>query len=143
MNTPDAAPTHDMLRQVEEGAVDALSAIGMAIAHGIVLGMNIARIASVDGKTIAPGVALFLPGLPPEIEGEPGGPIRKLELTIPRDGANFMGLLARAGNFCHGILCKAQEQGHDMNDYFQAKAEIEKCRRNAKPKIILPRHGRN
>lgn len=143
MNTPDQAPTHEMLRKVEEGAVDALAAIGMAIAHGIVLGVNISRIESEDKKSVAPGVALFIPGLPAEIEGEPDGPIRKLYLTIPRDGHNFMGLLNAAGEFCHGMLCKAQQQGHNMEDYFASKAEIEKCRRNAKPRIILPKSGRN
>ncbi len=143
MNTPDQAPTHEMLREVEEKAIDALAAIGMAVAHGIVLGMNLSRVESDDKKTVGPGVALFVPGLPAEIEGEAPGPIRKLYLTVPRDGHNFMQLLIAAGDFCHGMLCKAQEQGHDMGDYFKSKAEIDKTRRNAKPRIIMPRSGRN
>ncbi len=143
MSQPHQSPTYEMLVTAQEQALDALSAIGMATAKGIILGVNIARIVSEDGKNVAPGIALFVPGLPPEIEGEEPGPVRQLRLMIPQDGVNFLGLLASAGNFCHGAMCKAQEAGHDMNDYFAAKAEIDKCRRNAKPRIILPKSGRN
>lgn len=143
MNTPHQSPTIEQLQAVERQSLDCLNAIGMALAHGILLGVNIARVQTEDGSVVAPGVMLFIAGEPPAKEGDEPGPIRKLQLTIPQDGTNLGGLLHAAGDFCHGALCKAQAEGMKLDDYFAAVKEIEGIRRNNRRRIVIPGAGRN
>lgn len=136
MNQPAQALTFDQLEVLERATFDAFGAIGMALAHNLILGITIQARRDEENNVVLPGIGMIFHGEGPDAEPQ------QMLLSVPEHGTTLHQLLMQASVICTSALNEYQAKTSRAAEYYAHRQEIEKVRKAGRSRILVP-GGRN